>query len=124
MLSIQTHDYDGTLGPLWEAARKKAVDKGWRSIGLTDALRKAQAMVGAQVSALRALGLLASSTGNVDDKSSLNSQEIFQWLMGVPDLDKDLLRDVLAEIVDKGSCAQGRTTRLLQLFESLLDDEL
>lgn len=123
MLSTQTHDYDGTLGPVWEAARKKAVDKGWRSIALTDALHKAQGMVGANLSALRALGLLASSAGNFDDKSSLDGQEIFQWLMGVPELDKDLLKDVLAEIVDKGSCAQGRTTRLLQLFESLLDDE-
>lgn len=123
MLSTQTHDYDGTLGSVWGAARKKAIDKGWRSVGLTDALHKAQTMVGVHVSALRALGLLASNVGNFDNKSSIDSQEIFQWLMGVPELDKGLLRDVLAEIVDKGSCAQGRTTRLLQLFEALLDDE-
>jgi len=123
MLSTQTHDYDGTLGPVWEAARKKAVDKGWRSIGLTEALHKAQGMIGSHVPALRALGLLASCKGNFDAKSSLDAQDIFQWLMGIPALDKDLLKDVFAEISDKGSCAQGRTTRLLQLFESLLDDD-
>lgn len=122
MLSTQTHDYDGTLGPLWERARKEAVAKGWRSLGLTEALHKGQAMVGARVSALRALGFLASETGNFDDKSSLDAQEIFQWLMGIPSLDNDLLADVLGEIVDKGSCPQGRTTRLLQLFQSYLDN--
>lgn len=122
MLSTQTHDYDGTLGPLWEGARKKAVAKGWRSLGLTEALHKGQAMVGARVSALRALGFLASETGNFDEKSALDAQEIFQWLMGIPSLDNNLLADVLAEIVDKGSCPQGRTTRLLQLFQSYLDD--
>jgi hypothetical protein len=122
MISTQTHDYDGTLGPLWEAAKKQAIDKGWRSLPLTEALHKAQGMVGANVSALKALGLLASDTDNFDSKSSLDAQVLFQWLMGVPDLDKDLLTDVMAEIVDKGSCSQGRTTRILQLFQSLLCD--
>ena len=122
MLSTETHDYDGTLGPIWEATKKAAVAKGWRSNSLEEALLKAQRIVGARVAPLKTLGLLASDTNNFDDKNGIDAQEVFQWLMGSPALDEALLVDVLGEIVTKGSCAQGRTTRLIQLYEAMLDE--
>lgn len=70
----------------------------------------------------QALDLIAGSKGNYDDKNKIDAKTVFVYTVdAVRQTDgelNNLFVEQLAEIVTKGSCAQGRTTRLWSIFYS------
>ncbi len=117
-LSLRTHDYDGTLYLTLSSQPR---------MSLIDASAKARLLVdGTDVhwrrkrSALGSIDLLnGSDEENFDPRNGIQAKDLFCLLM-TNDVEGEILTDILAEIKRKGSCVQGRTTRLLQYSLSFL----
>ncbi len=121
---LDVHGYDGTVGDLWRAAGPPAP-----AISMDDAVAFARERVSADLSgarlvaALRSIALFESDAGNADGKNALDARDVFRAAteaviaarLGPEDV---FYSEQLAEIIG-GSCPQGRTTRMWQVYASL-----
>lgn len=128
-LSLETHDYDGTLhgtylnavarDPTAEAAIPSMAQAVERFMALLMTASAASVDPATKRHAAHMVNVIARGRGNLDPKNNLDAGDLFRRVMA-RDVEVPVLLDVVAEIKTRGSCPQGRTTRLLQLYLSLL----
>ena len=126
-LSLQTHDYDGSLHGTYRDAVSRDPTHPTAIPVMSDALarfmRLASSIPTTTVThdAIRMARRIARGRGNFDVENNLRADDLFcRVLAHDADIDATVLMDVVAEIQTGGSCPQGRTTRLLQLYLTLL----
>jgi hypothetical protein len=134
-LSCDTHAYDGKLWPLYQSL-VQIQDERFLSLeflNLETVLKeiKQHSLFKNYPEAQIALGWLAQNEKNPQniDRSNhnLNSAELLQriwfFVRTQPSADQTVLFDVLTDIVKCGNCAQGRTTRLLWLYNCYVNPQ-
>lgn len=71
--------------------------------------------------AIQAIELIIDSNKNYDEKNDIHADDLLYWILNridQSDNKKDLytvLIEQLSDIITRGSCSQGRTSRLLQV---------
>lgn len=126
-LSLETHDYDGTLhGTYLDAVARDPTPESDLPT-MAQAVRRSMALVASEASvdpvtkrhAAHTINVMARGRGNLDTTNNLDAGDLFRRVMA-HDVGVPVLLDVLAEIKTGGACPQGRTTRLLQLYLTVL----
>jgi len=124
-ISLETHDYDGSLGPIFrEAVARDTVNPisfeaaVARATGMISSVtkkgrRRRAAPVAPPMKTIRLL--MQGDRPNWDPKNNIQARDVFRRLMS-HDVDAGLIVDILFEIATKGPCVQGRTTRFLQYY--------
>jgi len=116
MQKLNTHHYDGRLKEKYKLLQEKTQTK----LSFEDTLKEIRILVKGNNKALKMLNKLSQPNGNYDSKNDIHVKDLLPLVwVHVKTYDKSAKRVFVEQIVDifKGSCPQGRTTRLLQCVE-------
>jgi uncharacterized membrane protein len=126
-ISTGTHDYDKIIGPLYKKYVKEDIELLIQPLSFSDTINELVIEINKTINpnikknAMNTIKLLLNNKNNYDTLNDINAIDVlrrtWRFIREYSDDSKGFFIEQISDIFTKGSCSQGRTTRIYQFYE-------